>query len=130
MKAYRIIIEGVFVTLPGDKSKYGFFLTLHIEAKSAADAIKYAHGMLRSRLINSHVGECSGGICATHYLVGDIWEIDPSAHKKFPDGDGGFIFHPLRGSDKITAIIRNGWIRVFKPHLLLSEVMQVGEKSS
>lgn len=130
LRAYRIVVEGVFVMLPAEKSKFGFFTTLHVAAPSAIDAKLVAKSLLEKRLAAQQINECADGLFATRYLISDIWEIDLLTHKKCSGSDEGFIFHPINGLDRVVAILRNYWVLVFRPHLFISGAIGIRTKGS
>lgn len=116
MKAYKVVIEGLFVRLPSQDGLFGFFSTTYVRAETARQAANQACEFVRQKVESFGGKQSRAGEQAVTLYIKDIWEIEGQA---FKDGNSsGATFYPMSSISKIATMVRLIWLRRFRPHLL------------
>lgn len=93
MKAYQVMVEGVFVVFPELGIRPGDFRLLFVLAINAANATKKAGELLGERMKAHSVVGIDSGIYTAYYWVNDIWEVTLQAFSTNEGRDSGFTFY-------------------------------------
>lgn len=121
MTPYQIVVEGIFVDVPGtDRTAFGFHTTFYVMANNAPNAVHRVGSMLANRLAVHGVSVIEHGVFGTYCYVRDIWEI---TSEKFTQNDGkdlGFSFFEIGRLEKIYLALRRTFLRRLKPWLFIS----------
>lgn len=122
MVAYQIMIEGLFVEVPGISQRFGFHSTFYLEANNAPNAIHRVATLLKERLLAHGIAMAEGGPCKTYFWVHDIWEI---ADEKFTQNfakDQGFSFFRIRWLETLYLSLRRLYLVRFRPWIMVKRV--------
>lgn len=120
MKAYQVMVEGVFVVSPElGVRPGGFQTTFFVLAINAANATKKAGDLLGERMKFHSVIGIHSGIFTAYYLVRDIWEITPEAYSTNKGRDSGFTFFLIGQFEKFFLACRGVFLRKHREWLLV-----------
>ena len=117
MKTYKVVIETLFVRLPGEPDMFGFFSTYFIESGSATAAARKAGRMAREVISGLGVEQVARGAFAPSVCIKDIWEMQGAP--ALQTNSNGATFYRMGPLAIAHAIIRIVWMRVFSSHLVV-----------
>ncbi|MBV6803801.1 hypothetical protein [Xanthomonas euvesicatoria] len=120
MKAYQVMVEGVFVVFPElGVRPGGFQTTFFVLAINAANATKKAGELLGERMkVHSVVG-IDSGIFTAYYWVHDIWEVTLQAFSPNEGRDSGFTFFLIGRFEMFFLACRGVFLRRYRKWLLV-----------
>lgn len=120
MIAYQIMIEGVFLKVPGEVgNRYGFHTTFYVDANNASNAVHRVRSLLKDRMGAHGVKEVDTGIFKTYLWVHDLWEITGDKLSRNEGRDSGFTFFQIRRLEGLFLYFRRLFFTKFKPWLMI-----------
>lgn len=107
MRAYRVVVEGVFVVPPGpDKMLLGFYSTVYVEASNERVARLQVEAPVRERMAAHHVVGVCGALISQYYLVHEIEEVTHESYLENRSADSGFTFFRIGLLERFGLAVR------------------------
>ena len=120
MKAYQVMIEGVFVRSPElGCLTGGFHTTFFVLAINAPNAVHKVKGLLAKRMAAYSVVGVNAEWFMTYYWAHDIWEVTMGKYSDNQGLDSGFTFFLIGRMEKFFLAARRLFFSKYRHWLLV-----------